>query len=428
MKYWILPISDQRFRINDAIKAQDGQVDWRTEQFSVGDIVFVYKPGEKCIRFKMEVVQSHLKADQIQDQEIFWKDKSTYYSGLFSTYARLKLVEEYTGDTFSLAHMQEHGFVGIPISEKECKDKKLLAFLLNPSTEATNDSCEVDYTADDGRFYEGALVTVKANRYERNQKARQQCVDKKGYQCQVCGRDFEATYGEIGKNFIHVHHLTPISSIGKEYQLNVDTDLVPVCPNCHYMLHRKEPPYTIEELRQMMHAAEQHLEQHPTISIPEPAADPHIERIHEEYQPGCIPLYTLRAACGRFEDDELPVADRWVDATGHGFTPDKDRYFAVHAKGDSMLPLIHDGDICVFEWYTGGSRKGEIVLMQTSDIDPEFDGRYTIKRYDSEKIETEGTWEHKSITLSPLNPDYKDLHLDSDEDYRTFGIFVCVLK
>ena len=40
--------------------------------------------------------------------------------------------------------------------------------------------------------------------------------------------------------------------IGKEYQLNVDKDLVPVCPNCHYMLHRKDPPYTIEELKSML--------------------------------------------------------------------------------------------------------------------------------------------------------------------------------
>ena len=65
--------------------------------------------------------------------------------------------------------------------------------------------------------------------------------------------DFEATYGEIGKGFIRVHHLVPISSIGKEYELNVERDLAPVCPNCHYMLHRKNPPYTIEELKEILH-------------------------------------------------------------------------------------------------------------------------------------------------------------------------------
>lgn len=160
-----------------------------------------------------------------------------------------------------------------------------------------------------------------------------------------------------------------------------------------------------------------------------PTSEPTITplHIHDTYQPGRIPLYTLRAACGRFEDNELPVTDGWVDASGHGFTPDKDRYFAVHAKGDSMLPLIHDGDICVFEWYTGGSRKGEIVLMQIRDFDPEYDGRYTIKRYDSEKIVTEDYWEHKSITLSPRNPAFEPIVVREDESVRTIGIFKCVL-
>lgn len=162
----------------------------------------------------------------------------------------------------------------------------------------------------------------------------------------------------------------------------------------------------------------------------EPTIEPTITplHIHDTYHPGRIPLYTLRAACGRFEDNELPVADGWVDASGHGFTPDKDRYFAVHAKGDSMLPLIHDGDICVFEWYTGGSRKGEIVLMQIRDFDPEYDGRYTIKRYDSEKIVTEDYWEHKSITLSPYNPAFEPIVVREDESVRTIGIFKCTLS
>ena len=64
--------------------------------------------------------------------------------------------------------------------------------------------------------------------------------------------DFESLYGEIGRGFIHVHHLVPISSIGESYDVNPATDPVPVCPNCHNMLHKKEPPYTIEELKKML--------------------------------------------------------------------------------------------------------------------------------------------------------------------------------
>ena len=65
-------------------------------------------------------------------------------------------------------------------------------------------------------------------------------------------RLIEKTYGEIGKNFIHIHHLVKISDIKEEYMIDPIEDLRPVCPNCHAMLHKKEPPFTIEELKGML--------------------------------------------------------------------------------------------------------------------------------------------------------------------------------
>lgn len=150
-------------------------------------------------------------------------------------------------------------------------------------------------------------------------------------------------------------------------------------------------------------------------------------RIHDTYQPGRIPLYTLRAACGYFDDGQLPEEEGWIDATGQGFTPDKDRYFAVHAKGDSMLPKINDGDICVFEWYRAGSRNGEIVLTQSSEYDDAYGGRYTIKRYHSEKSVTDEGWQHTKVELQPLNPKFKPIELTEEGDFRTIGILKCVL-
>lgn len=262
MKYWVVPSKDSTFRIGDAIVAQNGLVDWRTDKFSVGDIVFIYKTiPEKRIHYKMEVVKVKLHFDEVLEQETFWTDKDQYYSGIISFYARLKLIEEFEDDILSLHHLHEHGYQGDPRSVREIKDGDLLDFLLHPHQLINDDVYDVDYPEDDEKLYEGALMKVNVNKYERNQKARRECVAKKGYQCLVCGRDFEATYGEIGKNFIHVHHLTPISSIGEEYELNVDTDLAPVCPNCHYMLHRKNPPYTIEELKDIL--AKQNVETKP---------------------------------------------------------------------------------------------------------------------------------------------------------------------
>lgn len=101
-------------------------------------------------------------------------------------------------------------------------------------------------------LFEGVKRTVTVNSYERNSKARQLCVKHWKAICAVCTFDFEKTYGEIGKGFIHVHHLTPVSQIGKAYQVNPINDLIPVCPNCHSMLHRQEPPLTINELKTLL--------------------------------------------------------------------------------------------------------------------------------------------------------------------------------
>ena len=99
---------------------------------------------------------------------------------------------------------------------------------------------------------EGKRFDVVTNRYERNPLNRVLCLAKYGYVCQVCGFDFEKTYGEIGHEFIHVHHLIPVSQMGENYCVNPTEDLIPVCPNCHAMLHRENPPIKPEKLKQII--------------------------------------------------------------------------------------------------------------------------------------------------------------------------------
>jgi len=141
-----------------------------------------------------------------------------------------------------------------------------------------------------------------------------------------------------------------------------------------------------------------------------------------------IPLYTLRAACGRFEDGELPKNEGYVEVSGLGFKPDRERHFAIHAMGRSMEPKINDGDICVFEWYKGGSREGDIVLTECPNVDPDTGCRYTIKKYHSEKVEADGSWEHSKVELLSLNPDYDTIELNDVDGYRTIGIFKGIIK
>lgn len=101
-------------------------------------------------------------------------------------------------------------------------------------------------------LHEGIKKIIIVNTFERNSKARNECIKHWGTTCGVCNFNFEEKFGEIGKKFIHVHHLTPISEIGEKYEVDPINDLRPVCPNCHAMLHKKNPPYRIEELQQII--------------------------------------------------------------------------------------------------------------------------------------------------------------------------------
>lgn len=99
---------------------------------------------------------------------------------------------------------------------------------------------------------EGFRTLVAVSRIERSAIARSKCIQAHGTSCKVCEFDFYSAYGEIGVGFIHVHHLNPISESKCEAKIDPVNDLVPVCPNCHAMIHRRNPPYKLEEIRMLL--------------------------------------------------------------------------------------------------------------------------------------------------------------------------------
>ncbi len=108
---------------------------------------------------------------------------------------------------------------------------------------------------DNKKFYEGNPNPTTCTKYERNREARKKCLEQYGYSCQACTSNFQDTYGEIGKEFIHVHHLKLISKPGGVHEIDPIGGLLPVCANCHAMIHKREEPYTIDEIRDMIAAA-----------------------------------------------------------------------------------------------------------------------------------------------------------------------------
>lgn len=111
---------------------------------------------------------------------------------------------------------------------------------------------EVGEVEETKTFQEGSIRQIQVNAYERNNQARKKCIEYYGLNCCVCRFNFEKVFGEIGKGFIHVHHIIPLSEINQEYDVNPIQDLRPVCPNCHAMIHGKYPPFTIEEIKDLL--------------------------------------------------------------------------------------------------------------------------------------------------------------------------------
>ena len=100
-------------------------------------------------------------------------------------------------------------------------------------------------------YTEGGEYFKNSKKLERSRAAREQAIKTHGLNCLVCNFNFEQHYGSLGKGFIHIHHLMPISDAGYGL-IDPINDLVPVCPNCHSMLHKENPPLTINQLKKIM--------------------------------------------------------------------------------------------------------------------------------------------------------------------------------
>lgn len=112
-------------------------------------------------------------------------------------------------------------------------------------------SDETNGSNDDGhQMIEGRLTEAKVLRRQRNRAARQKCLDDSGYTCYVCGFNFEKAYGEIGKNFLEVHHTKPLATYDDEHPIP-QSELCALCSNCHSMVHRSREVLDVDVLKRM---------------------------------------------------------------------------------------------------------------------------------------------------------------------------------
>lgn len=213
------------------------------------------RPGDRFFLLRQKVEPRGIVASGYVTSEPY-KDVSIYNTSGWSRYVKLvydvilnpardKIIQRQrlSEEPFSEFHWDAQGS-GITIPNEVAIHLETIWSSLIGNDQSENTDSYMQYI-------EGARQQVYLTSYERNPRARSACLDFHGYSCIVCGFNFEKTYGEIGKNFIHVHHLKHLSEIGTEYVVNPVKDMCPVCPNCHAMLHRytDEGFISIENLR-----------------------------------------------------------------------------------------------------------------------------------------------------------------------------------
>jgi 5-methylcytosine-specific restriction protein A len=173
--------------------------------------------------------------------------------------SHLRLIEEdgYTLRTFKIIRdqkIEEDGTIKTKIKTfiPKLEQKQLSRIGINWYAISEGSIVIEEEITKDDIYHEGSKKTITVNSFERSSKAKAACLEYHGRVCQICEFDFTSKYGAIADGIIHVHHIVPLGEIGNSYEVNPIRDLIPVCPNCHAVIHRTKPALTIEQMKELI--------------------------------------------------------------------------------------------------------------------------------------------------------------------------------
>lgn len=219
--------------------------------------------------------------------------------------------------------------------------------------------------------------------------------------------------GDLSPELDHVQQTTMPNDTGKQLPVvKIRFSLsVPVVQHLYDYLHEKAKDEHPKAEMKVVHM-------NPTLDIEKELRNP-------------IPLYNFYAAAGTFSEMQFEKEYELIEGPENSANKG---YFACKIIGESMNKIIPNGAICLFKPPRGGSKSGQILLIELRDKqDPDFKSAFTIKTYYSEKDVTDESWSHKSVTLRPRSFDsaYQDItfsEVDPAEVLTVVGEFVGILK
>ncbi len=211
-----------------------------------GEIVLVSKnksdcaPGERQIAYTMRLNTIRRASDA--EIESYWPGNPGRWNYIVDCIGTEPVPTPFNLDEVLGDGAQEYSAVMTFKRIREEHETLILPFLSLPPVNST------DEIPSSQQYLEGAVRSITVNAYERDPGARAACLAHFGLSCKACKFNFQDTYGQLGAGYIHVHHIVPLADIGQEYEVDPVTDLIPLCANCHAMIHRRRPALTVAEL------------------------------------------------------------------------------------------------------------------------------------------------------------------------------------
>ena len=248
-EYWVIPCNIKSYDVINAFENLD-IIDWKQSrnlsEAKVGDIVFIYvsKPVQ-AIKYKCCITNINKPTSTSDDHSYIIKGDS--YAN-YGNYMELKLIKMFDSDSLTISYLKENGLRG-NIQGPSRVLGKLKDYIQTVDSQKDEPNSDLETVG----YIEGKPTITYGLKYERNSKLRNQAIKIHGTRCKVCDFDFKEKYGLLGEGFIEIHHCKPMYEIKREIEVNPKTDLVPLCSNCHKMIHRNSKHVlTIEELNNLI--------------------------------------------------------------------------------------------------------------------------------------------------------------------------------
>lgn len=250
MKYWIIPCNVKSYDVVGAFN-ELSEIDWKQSRnmksAMTEDIVLIYLSRPfSCVKYICKIREVNKRNPTIDDSDYILNGENYVNYG---NYMQLELLESIDESLLTFESLKLNGLKGNIQGPRSLKDN-LLCFIHERIDSFLINTNKNESDLENTEYKEGKIQVKYGIKFERNHYLRQKAIEIHGTTCKVCGFNFEKVYGNIGKNFIEIHHIRPMYSIRREISVDPETDLVPLCSNCHKMIHRKKAkPLTLEELK-----------------------------------------------------------------------------------------------------------------------------------------------------------------------------------